>query len=76
MYLRLGISAIAKPQVTSNPPTTRRYHFDGSLYSKIFDNGKTFAYLTYSFRYMVRQPKTIIVKLKLIIKYYLNKQKY
>lgn len=50
-HLRLGIAAIAKPPVTSKPPTIRRYHFDGILMSNTSDSGNTFEYFTYSFRY-------------------------
>jgi hypothetical protein len=45
-YLRLGIIAMAMPQATSNPPTTRRYHFEGNLNSSAPDSGNTLAYLT------------------------------
>lgn len=51
LYLRCGISAIAIPLPTSKPPTIRRYHFDGIFKSSTSDNGNTFEYLTYSFRW-------------------------
>lgn len=47
--LRLGIAAITNPLRISNPPTVRRYHFDGILMSNKSDNGNTFEYFTYSF---------------------------
>lgn len=58
--LRDGIKAIAAPQVTSNPPTVRLYHFDGILKLKTDENGNTFAYFTYSFLWK-KYKKNIII---------------
>lgn len=49
LYLRDGIKAIAAPQVISNPPTVRRYHFDGILKFKSDESGNTLEYFTNSF---------------------------
>lgn len=48
-YLRFGTNAIAIPHAISKRPTARRYHFDGTLKSKVSEKGNTLAYFTNSF---------------------------
>lgn len=43
LYLLIGINAKQMPHATSSPPTTLRYHFEGTLKFSSCENGKTFA---------------------------------
>ena len=56
----INLFTIRKPAVISSPPTTRRYHFDGSLKSKSFAKGNTLAYFAYSVRRSLWRSRLIL----------------
>ena len=57
LHVQCGINAMARPQIISSDPTTLRYHLLGTLKSSVLASGKTFAYLTYSFRCNIQVPR-------------------